>query len=188
MDSFTGEHWVNYDPNLHTREGFNNMKIKTKDPVTGFIIEKTFPITYKSDLRVLFQVNKTRKTTDIWIDNSAAFSSYGVSLDMQPSNSELLSPATHLNSNITEDSGFRSALLELLKIDPEMTRTVIDMKEEDIKSHFTKHSKMFTPYTFINFVTGFVLTNQEFAKFVQPEPQCQNLKPCWVHNFIPRRL
>ena len=44
------------------------------------------------------------------------------------------------------------------------------MKEEDIKTHFTKYSKMFTPHTFINFVTGFVLTNQEFAKFVQPEP------------------
>ena len=44
------------------------------------------------------------------------------------------------------------------------------MKEEDIKKHFTKPSKMLTPHTFINFVTGFVLTIHEFAKFVRPEP------------------
>ena len=61
-------------------------------------------------------------------------------------------------------------LLELLKIDPEVTRTVVSMKEEDIKAHFTKYSKIFTPHSFINFVTGFVLTDQEFAKFIQPEP------------------
>ena len=44
------------------------------------------------------------------------------------------------------------------------------MKEEEIRTYFSDHSKMFSPHAFINFVTGFTLTNQEFATFVQPKP------------------
>ena len=44
------------------------------------------------------------------------------------------------------------------------------MKEEEISKYFTEHSKMFAPHAFINFVTGFTLTNQEFARFVEPKP------------------
>ena len=92
-DAFTGENWVDPNPVLHIREGFSNIKIKTRDSVTDFIIEKTFPVTYKSDLRDLFQINKTQKMSDIYIDNASAHSSYGVSLELQPLNSEILSPS-----------------------------------------------------------------------------------------------
>ena len=46
------------------------------------------------------------------------------------------------------------------------------MKEEDIRVHFTKYSKNFTPHFFFNFITGFILTDQEFAKFAQDEVLC----------------
>ena len=46
----------------------------------------------------------------------------------------------------------------------------MNMSEDKIWSHFTEHSKMFNSHAYINFVTGFELTNQEFAKFVQPKP------------------
>ena len=44
------------------------------------------------------------------------------------------------------------------------------MRMEDVKNHIIKHSKCFIPHAYINFVTGFTLSNQEYAKFVQPEP------------------
>ena len=80
--------------------------------------------------------------SDIYIDNASAHSSYGVSLELQLSKSEILSSSTHLNSNIAEESGLRGMLFELLKIDPEVSRTVVSMKEEDIKAHFNKQSKI----------------------------------------------
>ena len=35
-----------------------------------------------------------------------------------------------------------------------------------------KHAKNFSPHTFINFVTGFILTDQEFAAFTKDENLC----------------
>ena len=63
-DAFTDENWVDCNTTLHTREGFSNIKIKTRDSVTGFIVGKTFPVTYKSDMRDLFQINKIRKMSE----------------------------------------------------------------------------------------------------------------------------
>ena len=55
------------------------------------------------------------------------------------------------------------------KIDPEVNRNTVSMEEEDVGAHFAKHFKIFNPHSFINFVTGFILTYQEFAKFTQDE-------------------
>ena len=63
-------------------------------------------------------------------------------------------------------------LLELKKIDPELTRTLVHLKEENLRAHFLKHAKNFSPHTFINFVTGFILTDQEFAAFTKDENLC----------------
>ena len=109
------------------------------------------------------------KPSEVLIDNSTAFSSYGISLGMETSNSNLLSSTTHLDSHITEDSGLRCALQVLIKLDPELTRITVGMKEEQINKYFNDHSKMFATHAFINFVTGFNLTNQEYARFVQPK-------------------
>ena len=46
------------------------------------------------------------------------------------------------------------------------------MKEGDFKAHFTKHTKNFTPHSFMNFITGFILMNQEFSIFTQDEVLC----------------
>ena len=62
-------------------------------------------------------------------------------------------------TNISEDSNFFSVLLELKKIDPELTRTLVHLKEENVRAYFLKHDKNFTPHMFINFVTGFILTD-----------------------------
>ena len=90
QDYYTQEYWVKYDPRIHTREGHNTLKIKSKDPVTGFIVERTNSVIYKTDKQLLFQTTKQKKPYDIWIDNTAAFSSYSVSMDLHPSISELL--------------------------------------------------------------------------------------------------
>ena len=76
---------------------------------------------------------------------------------MQQTSSEILNAKTFLNSNISEESNFFSMLLELKKIDPELTRSIVPLKEDTVRAHFLKHAKNFTPYTYINFVTGFVL-------------------------------
>ena len=89
---------VEYDARLHTREGFNSIKVKARDIVTGFIQERTFPITYKSDTRDLFQINKPQKSTETFIDNATAHSSYRVSFKLQATSSETLTLSTYLNS------------------------------------------------------------------------------------------
>ena len=60
--------------------------------------------------------------------------------------------------------------MELKKVDPELTRTLVHMKEEDLRAHFTKHAKNFYDHTFINFLTGFTLMDQEFSSFTKDEP------------------
>ena len=55
-------------------------------------------------------------------------------MELQPSTSELLKPTNYLDSNIAEDSGLRQALQELLKIDPDLTRVVVLMEEDTIRS------------------------------------------------------
>ena len=59
--------------------------------------------------------------------------------------------------------------MELKKIDPELTRATVQLKEETVRAQFLKHAKNFTPYTFINFVSGFILTEQEFAAFTKDD-------------------
>ena len=60
-------------------------------------------------------------------------------------------------------------MLMELKIDPELTRATVQLKEETVRAQFLKHAKNFTPYTFINFVSGFILTEQEFAAFIKDD-------------------
>ena len=118
----------------------------------------------------MFQITKPHKISETFIDNASAHSAYGVSFELQPTTSEYLSSTTFLNSNIPEDSNIYSMLMELKKIDPELTRTLVHMKEEDLRAHFTKHAKNFSTHTFINFLTGFTLSDQEFASFTKDEP------------------
>ena len=140
-DFFTGEVWIEFDENLHKREGWNSIKVKARDIVTGFIQEKEFPCKYKSSNKDLFQITKPHKISDTFIDNASAHSAYGVSFELQPTSSEHLSSTTFLflNSNIAEDSCVYSMLMELKKVDPELTRTIVHLKEEDLRAHFTKH-------------------------------------------------
>ena len=169
-DPYSHETWIQFDNRIHTPKGINIMAMKSICPTTGFAREQNFPVSYKTDKHLLFQVTKTLKPYEVWIDNQAAYSSYSTSLGMPASTSALLSGATHLDSHITDDSGVRCALLELLKLEPEITRMAVSMKEDEIRTYFTDHSKMFSTHTFINFVTGFPLSNQEFARFAQEKP------------------
>ena len=169
-DFFTGEIWIDFDPRLHTRKGWNLIQIKARDIVTGFNQEKDFPCKYKTTNKDLFQITKPHKISETFIENASAHSAYGVSFELQPTSSEHLSSTTFLNSNIPEDSNVYSMLMELKKVDPEITRTLIHMKEEDLRAHFTKHAKNFSAHTFINFLTGFTLTDQEFSSFTKDEP------------------
>ena len=41
--ALTGEVWIDFDPILHTRKGWNLIQIKARDIVTGFNQEKDFP-------------------------------------------------------------------------------------------------------------------------------------------------
>ena len=120
----------------------------------------------------MVQITKSHKVSETFIDNASAHSAFGVSFEMQQTSSEILNASTFLNSNISEDSNFFSVLLELKKIDPELTRTLVHLKEETVRAHFLKHAKNFTPHTFINFVAGFILTDQEFAAFTKDENLC----------------
>ena len=114
------------------------MKIKSVDSTTNFIIERTCNVIYKNDKRLLFQSTKHKKSSDVWIDNSAAFSAYSVSFDLQPSISEYLSDTKYLDSYITEDSGLRKVIQELLKINPDLTRIFMLMKEDKIRTYFSE--------------------------------------------------
>ena len=93
----------------------------------------------------------------------------GSALSCNLTSSEHLSSTKFLNSNIPEDSSVYSMLMELKKVDPELTKTLVHMKEEDLRTHFTKHAKNFSAHTFINFLTGFILTDQEFSTFIKDE-------------------
>ena len=75
-DIFTDETWIKFDSRLHTREGFDRIKVKARDITTGFVGEKSFPAKYKTDSRELFQINKTLKKAQTFIDNATAHSSY----------------------------------------------------------------------------------------------------------------
>ena len=90
-DPTTFEFWVVFDERVHTRQGPNRMKIKSIDPTTNFIVERTCNVIYKNKRKRLFQTTKYKKSSEVWIDNSSAFSAYNVSFDWQPSLSELLS-------------------------------------------------------------------------------------------------
>ena len=46
----------------------------------------------------------------------------------------------------------------------------MSMRLEDVEKYIIKHSKCFLPHGYINLVTGFSLSNQEYAKFLQDEP------------------
>ena len=171
-DFFTGDHWIEFNHLLHTRKGWNMICIKARDMITGFIQEKEFPCKYKTSNKDLFQITKPHKTSETFIDNASAHSAFGVSFELQPTSSEYLSATTFLNSNISEESSTYSMLMELKRVDPELTRTLVHMKEEDLRAHFTKHAKNFSTHTFINFLTGFTLSDQEFASFTKEEPLC----------------
>ena len=169
-DSFTGETWIQYDKRIHTPKGIHTMEMKSICPTTGFPVEQNFPVCYKTDKHLLFQVTKSLKPNEVWIDNDSAYASIATSLGMQATSSELLKGTTHLDSHIADNSGLRCALLQILKHEPETTRMAVSMKEDEIRSYYTEHSKMFSPHTYINFVTGFPLSNQEFARFAQDKP------------------
>ena len=170
FDPTTLEFWVVFDENIHTRLGPNKMKIKSIDPTTNFMVERTTNVIYKNQRKMLFQTTKHVKASDVWIDNAAAFSAYSVSFDWQPSNSELLSDTNYLDSYISEDSGLRKALQELIKMNPEITRIVMVMNEDKVIEYFEKECKLFNAHSYINFVSGFELTNKLYARFVQPKP------------------
>ena len=118
----------------------------------------------------MFQTTKHVKASDVWIENATAFSAYSVSLDMQPSNSELLSDTNYLDSYISEDSGLRKVLQELIKLSPEIARIVMVMNEDKVIEYLYKECKLFNAHSYINFVSGFELTNKLYARFVQPKP------------------
>ena len=173
QDIFSSEYWVKFAPRVHKKEPNNIMIVKSHCPTTGLIIKKKSPVIYKSDKGLLFQVTKTRKPTDVWIDNSEACASYSTSLDMPPTTSVLLNKTgttTCLDSHVPEDSGLMVMLLELQKIGPEITRLVMSMKVEEVEKYILEHCKCFTPHGYINLVTGFPLSNQEYAKFLQDKP------------------
>ena len=46
------------------------------------------------------------------------------------------------------------------------------MDEDAIRSYFSENSKIFNAHSYINFVSGFHLTNKEFARFLQPKHLC----------------
>ena len=56
---------------------------------------------------------------------------------------------------------------ELINRDPEVTRTGASTKE-GIRAFSTMHSKIFTPHSFIKFVTKSVIMDQNFAEFTVP--------------------
>ena len=93
-------------------------------------------------------------------------------MDLPASTSELLNNTNYLDSNIPEDSGLRQTLQELFKIDSELTREVMMMDEDAVRTYFSENSKIFDAHSYINFVTGFHLINKEFARFLQPKQLC----------------
>ena len=117
----------------------------------------------------MFQITKSYKVHETYIDNASAHSAFGVSFELQQTSSEILDSKTFLNSSVSEESNFFAMLLELKKVDPEITRATVHLKEETVRAHFLKHAKNFTPHTLINFVSGFILTDQEFAAFTKDE-------------------
>ena len=84
-------------------------------------------------------------------------------MDLPASTSELLNNTNYLDSNIPEDSGLRQTLQELFKLDSEITRKVMMMDEDAVRTYFSENLKSFDIHSYINFVTGFHLTNKEFA-------------------------
>ena len=79
------------------------------------------------------------------------------------------SHTNYLDSYISDESSLRKALQDLIKINPEITRIIMLMREDKVRTHFEENCKLFAPHSYINFVTGFELTNKLFARFVQPK-------------------
>ena len=44
------------------------------------------------------------------------------------------------------------------------------MNEDKVIEYFEKECKLFNAHSYINFVSGFELTNKLYARFVQPKP------------------
>ena len=102
FDPINLEHWVRYNDSIHTRVGPYKMKIKSVDPTTGFQVERTVNVKYKTRAKVLFQTTKNLKADDVWIANTASFEAYSASFHMTPSTSELLSDTNYLDSFIDD--------------------------------------------------------------------------------------
>ena len=141
--------------------------MKSIDYTTGFQIEVTTNVIYRGLRKELFQTTKNTKANEVWIENGTAFTAYCVSFDMTPSNSELLSESKYLDSYIGEDSGMRKVIQELMKWTPESTRRLLSTTEDEVMEHFEKQCNLFNAHSYINFVTGFELTNKLYARFVQ---------------------
>ena len=56
IDAFTGQTWIVFDEELHTRKGWNTISIKVKDTVTSFYLEKEFPCEYKTNNRLVSDI------------------------------------------------------------------------------------------------------------------------------------
>ena len=50
---------------------------------------------------------------------------------------------------------------------PDMTRMLMSSTVDEIAKHFEEHCKLFNAHSYINFTSGFELTNKLFARFVQ---------------------
>ena len=167
VDPATGELWAIFDDAVHTRIGLNKIRMKSIDYTTGFQIEVTSNVIYKGLKKELFQTTKNAKANEVWIDNVSAFNAFCVGFDLTPSTSELLSETKYLDSYIGEDSALRKVIQELMKWTPESTRRLLYASEDDVMDHFEKECNLFNAHSYINFVTGFELTNKLYARFVQ---------------------
>ena len=161
------EHWFLVNPAVHTYMGGNKLKIKALDPITGIPVERVACVKYKTAKRQYFQVDKNQKADDVWIANTASFSAFSASLNMNPSTSHLLSETNYLDSYIGEDSGLRKALQELSLLSNDITRLLLTNSLEATIEHFDKHCKLFSIHSFINFTAGFELTNKSFDRLLE---------------------
>ena len=169
-------YWIRFNENIHTQVGPNKMKIKSNDPNTGFPTERTCNVIYKSYQRKLFQTTKNLKSSEVWIQNSTCFEAYSVNFDMTPSRSDLLSETNYLDSYIEDNSGLRKVLQELSKHSPELTRRFISHTIDVIFTYFDQQCSLFNAHAYINFTSGFTLSNKLYALFVQD-------KVCSSDNF-----
>ena len=165
-DESSKETWIQFNPRLHERIGWNVIKIKSKDASTGHLTGRVSQCIYNSTARDWFKLMKPDLGPQLFIDDKTAHLAFKSSFRLKSSTLLFgLTSATSLDSAIPEESELSNMLYELKDMDKRLTKALVYLKIDDFRALFDVSSCNFSTHSVINFTSGFPLSDHGFQSF-----------------------